>query len=80
MSFVSFIRSFTHSFVFIHSFFLSGRYPGGKVAVHNLSLGIPNGECFGLLGINGAGKTTTISMLTGEYVGDRRVATYRRTD
>ncbi len=40
---------------------------GSKVAVHNLSLGIPNGECFGLLGINGAGKTTTISMLTGEF-------------
>ena len=40
---------------------------GQKVAVHNLSLGIPNGECFGLLGINGAGKTTTISMLTGEF-------------
>ena len=40
---------------------------GEKVAVHNLSLGIPNGECFGLLGINGAGKTTTIAMLTGEF-------------
>lgn len=31
-------------------------YPGGKYAVKGVSLGIPNGECFGLLGINGAGN------------------------
>ena len=30
-------------------------YGNGKLAVNNLSLGIPPGECFGLLGINGAG-------------------------
>lgn len=30
----------------------------GKVAVDNVSLGIPKGECFGFLGTNGAGKTT----------------------
>ena len=30
-------------------------YGNGKVAVNNLSLGIPPGQCFGLLGINGAG-------------------------
>jgi ATP-binding cassette subfamily A (ABC1) protein 3 len=30
-------------------------YGNGKVAVDNLSLGIPAGQCFGLLGINGAG-------------------------
>jgi len=28
-------------------------YDNGKIAVNNLSLGIPAGECFGLLGING---------------------------
>jgi hypothetical protein len=28
-------------------------YQNGKLAVENLSLGIPRGECFGLLGING---------------------------
>jgi len=28
-------------------------YENGKLAVNNLSLGIPPGECFGLLGING---------------------------
>ncbi len=37
-----------------------------KVAVENLTLGIPQGECFGLLGPNGAGKTTTMNMLTGD--------------
>jgi ATP-binding cassette, subfamily A (ABC1), member 3 len=42
-------------------------YPGGKFAVRGLTLGIPKGECFGLLGINGAGKTTTLSILTGEF-------------
>ncbi|XP_003445395.1 LOW QUALITY PROTEIN: ATP-binding cassette sub-family A member 12 [Oreochromis niloticus] len=35
-------------------------------AVKNLSVGIPAGECFGLLGVNGAGKTTTFKMLTGD--------------
>ncbi|KAJ7372892.1 hypothetical protein OS493_016821 [Desmophyllum pertusum] len=42
-------------------------YRGARVtAVDHLCLGIPRGECFGLLGINGAGKTTTFSMLTGD--------------
>ena len=36
------------------------------LAVDHLSVGIPQGECFGLLGINGAGKTTTFKMLTGD--------------
>ncbi|XP_075141496.1 glucosylceramide transporter ABCA12, partial [Leptodactylus fuscus] len=35
-------------------------------AVNNMTLGIPPGECFGLLGVNGAGKTTTFKMLTGD--------------
>jgi len=42
-------------------------YPGGKFAVKGLSIGIPYGTCFGLLGINGAGKTTTLSILSGEF-------------
>ncbi|XP_038628372.1 phospholipid-transporting ATPase ABCA7 [Tachyglossus aculeatus] len=42
-------------------------YPGRrKPAVDRLSLMIPRGECFGLLGVNGAGKTSTFRMLTGD--------------
>jgi len=37
-------------------------------AVNDLSFGVKNGECFGLLGINGAGKTTTFRMLTGDEI------------
>ena len=36
-----------------------------KVAIHDLSLSIERGTCFGLLGPNGAGKTTAMSILTG---------------
>ena len=42
-------------------------YRGGKYAVRGVSLGIPNGECFGLLGINGAGKSSCLNMLSGEF-------------
>jgi ABC-type multidrug transport system ATPase subunit len=38
----------------------------GFVAVKSLSFGVPDGECFGLLGVNGAGKTTTFKMLTAD--------------
>ena len=42
------------------------KFYGQFLAVDRLSVGIPSGECFGLLGINGAGKTTTFKMLTGD--------------
>ena len=42
---------------------LTKRY-GEKLAVNDLSLQIPQGELFSLLGVNGAGKTTTIRMLS----------------
>ncbi|MGA2427732.1 MAG: ATP-binding cassette domain-containing protein [Candidatus Acidiferrum sp.] len=38
---------------------------GAFTAVKNVSLEIPYGEIYGLLGANGAGKTTTIRMLCG---------------
>ncbi|XP_071081909.1 phospholipid-transporting ATPase ABCA3-like [Haliotis cracherodii] len=41
---------------------------GNFVAVDHLSIGIPEKECFGLLGQNGAGKTTTFKMMTGDVM------------
>ncbi|KAL7098748.1 hypothetical protein ACP275_09G037200 [Erythranthe tilingii] len=45
-------------------------YPGTdgnpeKFAVRELSLALPEGECFGMLGPNGAGKTSFINMMIG---------------
>uniref|UniRef100_A0A4X2KQE6 ATP binding cassette subfamily A member 7 n=1 Tax=Vombatus ursinus TaxID=29139 RepID=A0A4X2KQE6_VOMUR len=37
-----------------------------KPAVDHVCVGIPPGECFGLLGVNGAGKTSTFRMVTGD--------------
>jgi ABC-2 type transport system ATP-binding protein len=42
----------------------------GQVAVDRLSLEVPTGSVFGLLGENGAGKTTTIQSLLGLIVPD----------
>ncbi|MDE2802803.1 MAG: ATP-binding cassette domain-containing protein, partial [Chloroflexota bacterium] len=38
---------------------------GSIVAVGDLSLSVPHGHAFGLLGPNGSGKTTTMGMLLG---------------
>lgn len=43
-----------------------------KIAVNGLSLDIPVGSFFGLVGSNGAGKTTTLNMVTGLLVPRRR--------
>ena len=43
---------------------LTKRY-GQTVAVDNMSLAIPKGSIFGLLGTNGAGKTTTFKCMLG---------------
>lgn len=42
-----------------------------KVAVRNLSLGVEEGETFGLLGHNGAGKTTTMRIIIAEEAPTR---------
>ncbi|CAF3441243.1 unnamed protein product [Rotaria sp. Silwood1] len=45
-------------------------YNGTFRAVDQLSLGVKQRECFGLLGVNGAGKTTTFKMITGDETVD----------
>jgi ABC-2 type transport system ATP-binding protein len=39
---------------------------GDVTAVDDVSMTVPDGELFGLLGPNGSGKTTTIEILTGQ--------------
>jgi ABC-2 type transport system ATP-binding protein len=39
---------------------------GGRLAVDDLSLEVPRGEIYGLLGHNGAGKSTAIGMMLGQ--------------
>ncbi len=39
---------------------------GARLAVNDLSLAVPRGEMFGLLGHNGAGKSTAIGMMLGQ--------------
>jgi ABC-2 type transport system ATP-binding protein len=39
---------------------------GGSTAVDDLSLAVPAGQIFGLLGHNGAGKSTAIGMMLGQ--------------
>src|SRR5262245_24056119 len=47
-----------------------GKRFGRKTAVQALSLTVPRGAIFALLGDNGAGKTTTIRILTGQIRAD----------
>jgi ABC-2 type transport system ATP-binding protein len=44
---------------------LSKSYPGGVVAVDELSFRVEHGQVVGLLGPNGAGKTTALRMMMG---------------
>ena len=40
-------------------------------AVKGVWVGVPPGECFGLLGVNGAGKTSVFKALTGKQAAAR---------
>jgi len=44
---------------------LTKTYPGGNVAVRDLSITVESGDLFGFIGQNGAGKTTTIKSAVG---------------
>ena len=54
-----------HTMAAIEIHDLTKRY-GDLTALEGLSLSVPEGELFGLLGPNGSGKTTTIEILTGQ--------------
>jgi len=54
--------------IFIHGLrkvYLARGSAPSKVAVRNVSVSIPQGEIFGLLGANGAGKTTLLKIVSG---------------
>ncbi len=42
----------------------------GKTVIRDLSLSVPRGQVYGLLGANGAGKTTTIECILGTRQAD----------
>ena len=44
---------------------LSKTYPGGKLAVDNLTLNVEAGKIYGFIGHNGAGKSTTLKCVAG---------------
>ena len=48
---------------------------GGKKALDELSLRVPQGAVYGLIGSNGAGKSTAIRHLTGIYRPDAGTVT-----
>jgi len=55
---------------------------GQRLAVDDLSLAVPQGEIYGLLGHNGAGKSTAIGMMLGQVWpsgGEVRVCGYEVT-
>ena len=45
--------------------FRAGFWLRRKPVIHHITLQIPEGQVFGLLGMNGAGKTTLIHLITG---------------
>jgi len=48
-------------------------YPGGKVALRDVSLTLPQGEIVGLFGENGAGKTTLMKSILGFHKFDGEI-------
>lgn len=53
---------------------------GGLIAVKNVSLGIKEGDIFGLIGPNGAGKTTFLNTIAGVYGPEEGRVTFQGQD
>jgi len=51
------------------------RYFGGRPAVRQVNLRVPESGIYGFLGLNGAGKTTTIRLFVFECDSQRCLAT-----
>ena len=47
------------------------RYYGHQTTIDGITVGVPAGQCFGLLGANGAGKTTTLRLIAGDLLASR---------
>eukprot|EP00924_Labyrinthula_sp_SR-Ha-C_P000001 maker-scaffold_101-snap-gene-0.3-mRNA-1 protein AED:0.17 eAED:0.19 QI:0/0/0/1/0.5/0.33/3/0/1862 len=59
---------------------LEKMYPNGFQALKGVSVGVPEGECFGYLGVNGSGKTTTIRCLVGNLIATGGTASIKGFD
>ena len=46
---------------------ISYSYPDGAAALHGISLEVPAGAVFGLVGANGSGKSSLLAVLSGLY-------------
>lgn len=54
---------------------ISKKY-GGRQALQNVTLTIPQGKIIGLVGENGSGKTTLLKLMAGLLTPDEGKATY----
>jgi len=54
---------------------ISKKY-GGRTALHDLTLTIPQGKIIGLVGENGSGKTTLLKLIAGLLTPDKGNATF----
>ena len=54
---------------------LTHSYASAETALNGMTLTVPRGECFGLIGANGAGKTTTLKILSTLLVPSSGAAT-----
>jgi len=70
------VTSSAHKSLLVHK--LTKRFKK-FLAVDNLTFGVEDQECFGLLGANGAGKTTTFQLIVGELLPTSGNAYFNQT-